>query len=106
MVFGFTSIFRVQYMMARRNRYFKGAEDGLINFNSYIKNLRILVFQTDRQTDRQTNRQRNYSGEGFRNLSVPTSRLRWPVGFMVEIQIRILLTDKVEVQVRILLTDK
>jgi hypothetical protein len=44
-------------MMERRNRYFEGTEDGQMtprvypNFNSYIKNLHILVFQTDRQMD-------------------------------------------------------
>ncbi len=52
-------------MMARRNRYFKGTEDGQMtplgnpNFNSYIKNLCFLVFQTDRQTDGQTDREIN-----------------------------------------------
>jgi hypothetical protein len=57
MDFGFTSILRVQYMMGHRNRYFKGMEDGQMaprvypNFNSYVKNLCILVFQTDGQTD-------------------------------------------------------
>jgi hypothetical protein len=54
MVFGFTSILRVQYMMARRNRYFKGMEDGQMSprgyptFNSYIQNLYVLVSCTDR----------------------------------------------------------
>jgi hypothetical protein len=32
------------------------------NFNSYIKNLRVLVFQTDRQTDKQTQTDRQTDG--------------------------------------------
>jgi hypothetical protein len=53
------------YMMGRRNRYFKGTEDGQMtppgypSFNSYVKNLRVLVFQTDGQTDRQTDGRRH-----------------------------------------------
>jgi hypothetical protein len=44
-------------MMGRRNRYFEGMEDGQMtplrypNFNSYVKNLRVLVFLTDGRTD-------------------------------------------------------
>jgi hypothetical protein len=47
-------------MMGCRNRYFEGMEDGQMtpprypNFDSYLKNLCVLVFQTDGQTDRQT----------------------------------------------------
>jgi hypothetical protein len=68
MVFGFTSILRVsynRYMMGLRNSYFEGMEDGQMtqrgypNFNSYVKNLLVLVFQTDGRTDRQTDRQRH-----------------------------------------------
>jgi hypothetical protein len=50
MVFGFTSILRIQYMMGRRNRYFKGTEDGQMtphgypNFNSCVKNLCVFIF--------------------------------------------------------------
>ncbi len=51
-----------RYMMGRRNRYFEGTEDGQMtppgypNFISYLKNLRVLVFQTDGWTDGQTDR--------------------------------------------------
>jgi hypothetical protein len=40
-------------MMACRNRYFKGMEDGQMTprgypaFNSYVLDLRVLVFRTD-----------------------------------------------------------
>jgi hypothetical protein len=68
--------------MGRRNRYFKGMEDrqitprGYPNFNSYIKNKRILVFQTDGWTDKRTNGQTGRQMEtlirgGFCNLSIP-----------------------------------
>ncbi len=75
MIFGLTSIHRVQYMMAHRNRYSEETEDGQMtphgypSFNSYIKNQRVLVFRmdgwtdgrmdgwTDGRTDRQTDRQ-------------------------------------------------
>ncbi len=46
-----------RYMMGCRNMYFEGTEDGEMtphgypNFNSYGKNLRVLVFRTDGQTD-------------------------------------------------------
>jgi hypothetical protein len=53
MVFGYTSILRVQYMMAGRNRYFEGTEDGqqmtpcgYPTFNSYMKKIRVFVFIT------------------------------------------------------------
>ncbi len=61
MVFGFTSLLRVQYMMARRNKYFEWMEDGQMtprgnpNFNSYDKNLPILVFQSDGWMDGDNN---------------------------------------------------
>ncbi len=48
------------FLLAHRNRYSEGMDDGqkpprgYPNFNSYVKNLRDLVFWTDRQTDRQT----------------------------------------------------
>ncbi len=50
MVFGFTYVLRIGYMMARRNGYFEGTEDrkmtprGYPNFNSYMKNLRVFIF--------------------------------------------------------------
>jgi hypothetical protein len=50
-------VLRVQYKITYINRYFKGVDDrqmtqrGYPNFNSYIKNLHFLVFQTDRQTE-------------------------------------------------------
>jgi hypothetical protein len=53
MVFGFTLILRVQYMMAHMNRYFEGSDNGQMTprgypaFNSYVKNLRVFVFRTD-----------------------------------------------------------
>jgi hypothetical protein len=61
--FGVTYVLRVQYKMARRNRYLEGMEDGQMtpcgypNFNSYIKNLGFLVFRTDGQRDGRTDRQ-------------------------------------------------
>jgi hypothetical protein len=65
MVLGFTSVLRIQYMMARRNRYFKGSEDRqMLHVDTliFIPTLKTYVFlysgqmdgQTDRQTDRQT----------------------------------------------------
>ncbi len=70
-----------RYMMGCRNRYFKGTEDGQMtpcgypNFNSYIKNLCVLVFQTDGQTDRRTDRwTETLIRGGFRNLSVPPGK--------------------------------
>ena len=45
------------FLLAHRNRYSKGTEDrqktprGQPNLNFYVKYLRVLVFQTDRQTD-------------------------------------------------------
>jgi hypothetical protein len=76
MVFGFTSILRVKkmHMMGRRNRCFEGTEDGQMtppgypNFDSYIKNLRVLVFQTDGQTDRQTDGEIHPLCVGWRNF--------------------------------------
>jgi hypothetical protein len=47
--------------MGHRNMYFEGTEDGQMtprgypNFNSYVKNLHVLVFQTNGQTDRDIN---------------------------------------------------
>jgi hypothetical protein len=52
-VFGVTYILRVQYKLARRNRYLGGTDDrqmtprGYSNFNSYIKNLHVSIGQTD-----------------------------------------------------------
>jgi hypothetical protein len=46
-------------MMGRRNRYFEGTEYGQMpppgypTFNSYVKNLRVLVFQTNGRSDGQ-----------------------------------------------------
>jgi hypothetical protein len=46
-----------KFLLAHRNRYLDGMDDGqktpcgCPNFNSYIKNVRVLVFQTDRLTD-------------------------------------------------------
>jgi hypothetical protein len=54
---------RVKYKIGRRNRYLEGRNDrqmtprGYPNFNSYMKNLRVLVFRTDRRTDGRTDRQ-------------------------------------------------
>jgi hypothetical protein len=70
------------FLLSHRNRYSEGTEDGQKtpcghpNFNSYIQNLRVFVFQTDKQTDGQTDRQTDRHTEkliqgGLRNLSVP-----------------------------------
>ncbi len=66
-----------RYMVGCRNRYFDETEDGQMtprgypnfNFNSYIKNLRVLVFQTDEQTDGQM--EETLIWGCFCNLSVP-----------------------------------
>jgi hypothetical protein len=53
------------FLLAHRNRYSEGMDDaqqtprGHPDFNSYVQNLRVFIFQTDRQTDEQMNRQRN-----------------------------------------------
>jgi hypothetical protein len=66
-VFGLTSVIEVQYMMARRNRYFEAMEDGQMtprgypNFNSYIKNLLFCI----------PDRQRNYSRGRLGNYVPP-----------------------------------
>jgi hypothetical protein len=60
------------FLLANRDRYSEGTDNGQItspgypNFNSYVKNLRVLVFprQTDGQTDRQTEREINLGGAG------------------------------------------
>jgi hypothetical protein len=50
------------FLLTHRNRYLEGMEDGQRtprghpNFNSYVKNLRVLVFQADGRTDRRTDR--------------------------------------------------
>ncbi len=49
----------LQYKMGRRNRYLDWRDDGQMSphgytsFNSYVKNLRLFIFITDRQTDRE-----------------------------------------------------
>ncbi len=46
--------------LGNRNRYSEGTEDaqktphGHPDFNFYVQNLRVFIFQTDRQTDGQT----------------------------------------------------
>jgi hypothetical protein len=58
-------------MMAHRNWYFERTEDGhmtphgLPNFNAYVENLCVLVFQTDRWTDGQTDGGINPGGAGL-----------------------------------------
>jgi hypothetical protein len=53
------SLLNLNFLLAHRNRYLEGADDrqitprGYPNFNSYVKNLRVLLFQTDRWTDSQ-----------------------------------------------------
>ncbi len=48
------------FLLAHRNRYSEGTDDaqktprGHPDFNSYIQNLRVFIFQTDRQMDGQT----------------------------------------------------
>ncbi len=48
------------FLLAHRNRYSEGMENGQKtprghpNFNSYVKNLHVLVFRIDGPTDRQT----------------------------------------------------
>jgi hypothetical protein len=82
------------------------------DFNSYIKNIRVLVFQTDGWMDEQTE---TLIWCWLPSLRSPRGRwcnkthklcLKNWVEFMVEVQIRIFLVNKVEVQVRILLRDK
>jgi hypothetical protein len=51
------------FLLAHRNRYSEELDNGQKtprghpDLNSYLKNLRALVFMTDRQTDRQTDGQ-------------------------------------------------
>jgi hypothetical protein len=53
------------FLLKHRNRYLEGMDDGQKtprghpDFNSYVKILRVLVFQTDGQTDRWTDREIN-----------------------------------------------
>jgi hypothetical protein len=59
-VFGVTYELRVNYKIAHRNRYLEGRIDrqmtprGNPYFNSYMKNLRVLVFITDGRTRTET----------------------------------------------------
>jgi hypothetical protein len=52
--FWFTYKLRVKYKIGCRNRYSEGRNDrqmtlrGYPSFNSFVKNLRVLVFRTDR----------------------------------------------------------
>jgi hypothetical protein len=77
------------FLLRHRNRYSEGRDDGQKtprghpNFNSYIQNLYVLVFQTDGQTNRQMDGRMNGLTEkiircGLGNLSVspgtPTAR--------------------------------
>jgi hypothetical protein len=54
-------------LLAHRNRYLEGMDDGQTtprghpDFNSYVKILRVLVFQTDGRMDGQTDGQTEYS---------------------------------------------
>jgi hypothetical protein len=66
------------FLLAHRNRYLEGTDNGQKtsrghpNFNSYIQNLHVLVFQVDRWTDRQTDRQTEKLVRcGLGTLSVP-----------------------------------
>ncbi len=49
------------FLLAHRNRYLEGMDDGQKtprgnpDFNSYVKILRVFIFQTDGQTDRRQN---------------------------------------------------
>jgi hypothetical protein len=49
------------FLLVHRNRYSEGMDDGQKtpcrhpDFNSYVKILRVFIFQTDRQTDRKIN---------------------------------------------------
>ncbi len=58
------------FLLLHRNRYSEGMDDGEKtrrghpDFNSYMKNLRVLVLQTDGQTDRQTDRQTDEDTDG------------------------------------------
>ncbi len=61
-IFGDTYVLTVQCKMACRNSFFEGTENGQMtphgypNFSSYMKNLRFLVLQMDRQRDGQRDR--------------------------------------------------
>jgi hypothetical protein len=52
-----------KFLLVHRNRYLEGMDDrqktprGHPDFNSYVKILRVFIFQTDRRTDEQTDRQ-------------------------------------------------
>jgi hypothetical protein len=95
MVFGFTSVLRVQYMMGCRNSYFKGMEDGQMtpcgypNFNTQLKNLHVLVFPTDQQTDGQTDGDINPAGGGwvtyrYRNIRCQSNQKQHPFLFRID----------------------
>jgi hypothetical protein len=51
------------FLLVHRNRYLEGMGDGQKtphghpDLNSFVKILRVFIFQTDRGTDRQTDRQ-------------------------------------------------
>ncbi len=74
-------------LLAHRNRYSEGTEDaqktsrGHPDFNSYVQNLRVFIFQSDGQMDERTNRQTDRQAEkliwcGLGNL-IGSSRLIW-----------------------------
>ncbi len=69
------------FLLAHRNMYLERTDDGqntpreYTKFNSYIKNLQVLVFQSDGWTDRRTDGQRHLSGGGLGNLSIPPHHL-------------------------------
>jgi hypothetical protein len=61
-IFGVTYKLKVKNKMGYRHRYSEGRNDrqmmtprGYPKFNSYVKNLCVLVFRTDRRTDRWRN---------------------------------------------------
>jgi hypothetical protein len=53
------------FLLAHRNMYSEGTDNaqktphGHPDFNSYVQNLRVFIFQTDRHTNRQTDREIN-----------------------------------------------
>ncbi len=71
--FGVPYELRVKNKMGHRNKYLEGRNDrqmtphGYPNFNSYVKNLCVLVFRMYRRTDGQ----RNQSGVGFSHYVPP-----------------------------------
>jgi hypothetical protein len=66
------------FFLAQRNRYSEGTDNaqktprGHPDFYSYVQNLHVFIFQTDRRTDKQTNRLRKtLAARGLEELFFP-----------------------------------